>query len=508
MKRLWQKFQDWRKVNVYAKRGLTIGEIFYRLAVWQRCLLMILCALTAYKFLAPVFAMNVGPHWAKLWNPDGSFNPTEWSIVENQSAGVITLAVGALLVGLRQINYVQKALIIAAMCGAVWMNLSTGTATQTLSHDDRNNAARKHNERIAWLDKEIENNTKVWQDIQAQPHKVATQATVDVIEKAAKTLEKRAYDECHAGTFGMTRGPRCAELEKQHAAKLDELTKAQADKDLTDRANSIELATQVLKNERKELGSEAEHPDEPSVWTKFLSSLGVFSAETAKTLTEFKPVTDTIAAELFGCGMTAPCIIGCFWLFGMFTCHTGEAEERVKEVAQAAAAEKAKAALESVKPSGIVLTDAPKAPANNLFEEMEPDTPSLESILEIEGAEPPAFVENPETVAEAAAAAFIKADPHKKQERKARTKKAASRDSVKLWHKERAFECEGRRTRSTDATSDYRRWCKERNLTPVSPQTFGHVMRKELGILKSETDGRVTYLNMGLRPAALRVVSG
>ena len=188
MKRLWQRFQDWRKVNVPAKRGLTIGEIFYRLAVWQRCLLMILCALTAYKFLAPVFAMNVGPHWTKLWNPDGSFNAAEWSIVENQSAGVVTLAVGALLIGLRQINYLQKALILAAMLGAIWMNLSTGTATQTVAHEDRNAAARDKNARIELLKKEIDNNTTAWQDI--PQHKTVTKATVDAIEKAEQAAWK------------------------------------------------------------------------------------------------------------------------------------------------------------------------------------------------------------------------------------------------------------------------------------------------------------------------------
>ena len=304
----------------------------------------------------------------------------------------------------------------------------------------------------------------------------------------------------------MTRGTRCAELEKQHAAKLDELIKAQADKDLTDRASSIELATQGFRTELKTLGEKVEHADELSVWTAFLSSLGVFSAATAKTLTEFKPVTDTIAAELFGCGMTAPCIIGWFWLFGMFTCHTGEAEERVKEIAQAVAAEQAKAALETADPSGIVLTDVPKTPANDVFADLEPDSPTPEEVLGIEGNHIPGFVTNPETLAEATAAAFIKADPHKKRERKARVKKEPSADSVLQWFSDRAFHRDGRNTPTNDATMSYKKWCAEMYVPTVSPKKFGQVLASELGIGKDSSGKK--YANMGLMPAALRVVSG
>lgn len=124
----WKRFKDWWG-RTPEKRGLDVGEIFFRLRVWQRCILVLICAITAYKFLAPVFAMNVGPHGAKLWNPDGTFNHAEWSIVENQSAGIVTLAIGGLLLMLRWLNLFQKGLIVIAMIGAFWMNVSTGTAT-------------------------------------------------------------------------------------------------------------------------------------------------------------------------------------------------------------------------------------------------------------------------------------------------------------------------------------------------------------------------------------------
>ena len=133
MKRVWKGFQDWWTVNRHSKRGLSVGEVFYRLAWWQRAILVLGCLAIIYKFQAPVFAMNVGPHIAKLWNADGTFNYAEWSIVENQSAGVFTLAIGALLIGLPKLNIVQRLLIIPAMVLAFWMNAGNGTETQTMA---------------------------------------------------------------------------------------------------------------------------------------------------------------------------------------------------------------------------------------------------------------------------------------------------------------------------------------------------------------------------------------
>ena len=83
----------------------------------------------------------------------------------------------------------------------------------------------------------------------------------------------------------------------------------------------------------------------------------------------------------------------------------------------------------------------------------------------------------------------------------------ASRDSVVLWFKERTYSRDGRNTDSKVAMADYLRWCEDANLTPVAPQTFGFVMRDELGIEKKKSSGTVKYINVGLRPSILRVVS-
>ena len=126
---------------------------------------------------------------------------------------------------------------------------------------------------------------------------------------------------------------------------------------------------------------------------------------------------------------TPSAIIGIFVLFGKMASSQREMDRRMLEVTQAVAAATAQTVLATATDQGgIVLKDAPDVAANDddEFMELEADTPSPEDILEIEGDALPAFVENPETVAEVVAAEVIKADPHKVRERKARRRKAAS----------------------------------------------------------------------------------
>lgn len=321
---------------------------------------------------------------------------------------------------------------------------------------------------------------------------------VDVLDRAAEEIKKSAYDECHTGQQGMTRGSKCVGLEQKRDAKLQELADAQTQKDLTDNLVGIEIAITKDKDELKDLGPKVEHTNELSEWTHFLASLHVMSAETAKTLTDFKPVTDTLAAELFGCAMTVPCILGWIWLFGLFTVHRSEAERIMVENSQAVAAELAKATAATVQQTA----EAPAAPSR----QAELDH-SEEAVLGIEGEDLPAFAEAPQTVFEHMAAAHLKADPDKSFERKARRKKAPSKDSVRLWIKENTVPREGRFVWSTDATPDYESFCEDRNLTPVAPQTFGVVIRDEFpDIIVEKKSGRVKYHGIGLRHN-LKVVS-
>lgn len=265
--RMWdgwrQRFRDWRTVNAYSKRDLSLGEIFYRLTWWQRAILVLGCLAIIYKFQAPVFAMNVGPHIAKLWNADGTFNYAEWSIVENQSAGVFTLAIGALLIGLPKLNIVQRALIIPAMLMAFWMNAGNGTETQTMAHDARNSGTIKHNARIEALTKQVDDNTAAWQAA-PKPKKRTTLAMVGILEKAVADIEKSASEECHRGIAGYVgygaRGPKCDSLEQRRDTKAAELAAAQADKDATDFLVGSEAAISADKAELKELGSKVDHP--------------------------------------------------------------------------------------------------------------------------------------------------------------------------------------------------------------------------------------------------------
>ena len=95
--RPWEAFKAWR-TGVGEKRRLDIRETFRRLPAWARCLLIVGWIAIPWKFFAPVIAMNVAPHYAHAIGPDWAVNWEEWTIAENQWAGIIALAtIGVLL---------------------------------------------------------------------------------------------------------------------------------------------------------------------------------------------------------------------------------------------------------------------------------------------------------------------------------------------------------------------------------------------------------------------------
>src|SRR5208337_3281687 len=202
-------------------------------------------------------------------------------------------------------------------------------------------------------------------------------------------------------------------------------------------ASSIEAELWKAKRQREAEGATPEHIDpETERFVGFLALLHIVTPDQAKAFSENKPVIDAICMELMAWFGT-PCMsIGIFMLFGRMASSQREMDRRLIEVTQAVAEERAKNVVAAAEQGGI-----PKAPAND-DAEMDPHSP--EAVLEIEGEELPAFAKNPETVAEAAAGALLRADPHKMYGRKARKRKAPHKSSVILWAKERTFPCPGR----------------------------------------------------------------
>ena len=303
----------------------------------------------------------------------------------------------------------------------------------------------------------------------------------------------------------MTRGPRCAELEKQHATKLEELAKAQADKDATDNLITIEAALSADKEELKTIGPKAEHTDELDGFVLFLTNFGMTS-ERAKALVANKPATDTLNFEFLACFGVAPSIMLWIRLLAFLTCQTGEAEERVKAVTMAVAEDLANRAVADM-PANENEIPAPKAKPFTFFDEAKEPEPDHAAALGIEGEDHPAFVSAPKTREEAIAAAFLKVDKTKKP-RGARKRTEAHKSSVVQWHKERCFAAPGRVTWSTHARPDYESWCAGLNLEPVNPKLFGMTLRNECGVLAEPKSKGTKYFDIGLRAGGLRIVAG
>jgi hypothetical protein len=504
MKRQWQRFRDWWTVNRHSKRGLGVGEVFYRLAVWQRWILILGCFGIAAFWVSMPFSASILPHWFQLYNADGSLNGHELRLIIGLTGTVIYMALFEFIWKSKDVSLFFKVggIFLCALC--LWTNFGTGTTTLTVDREDRATVARNHNKRIDDLTQEIKDQNKAWQEA-TKPTKRTTAGMVAVIKAASDELARSAREECKTGPNGMTRGPRCKETEDKRNAKYLELATAESDKGLTDFITGIE---QVLTNKRDELsnlGAKIEHIEEGDGFQAAMMNYGV-SKERAAGIVQNKPATDVLNFELLSAFATSPTIMLWIRFMAFLTCQTGEAEERVKDLTMKVAADHANRAAanqneapapkESARP--FTLFDTPN-------EEKKPEADHAE-VLGIEGEDPPAFVSDPQTTAEAMAAAFIKADKTKKP-RRARKKAEPSAESVLLHHKERAVARDGRNVDSDEYIRDYKIFCHGLNLEPVEPQKLGRILRQELGIEKKKSGGKMKYLNIGLRPT-LRVVSG
>jgi hypothetical protein len=248
---LWHRLKGWRREAPAIGNPAEVDtETWHRLNNWQKGLLIVLCVLAYVVCVAPTFSSNVLPHMLASVNPDGSLNGGEIVSSIYLTGSVILLTVSPLII--MHVSLVRAAALLIMCLVIGYVNINNATGTMGSARDAKTDAPRQKLERITWLDKEIESNTVAWQQVPA--HKHVTEALVKTAEVALANLKKSAEDECHTGTFGMTRGPRCSDLEKRRDAKAEELVQLQADKDLTNRATGIEIAITELKKRREAEG--------------------------------------------------------------------------------------------------------------------------------------------------------------------------------------------------------------------------------------------------------------
>ena len=168
----------------------------------------------------------------------------------------------------------------------------------------------------------------------------------------------------------------------------------------------------------------------------FAAFLGDLGAEKlGMAMTKHKSMLDVIMMELMACTFASPSIMAIFWLFSLFTSHRSEADRRMVEVAKEVAEGQAK----------IVLSAVPQAPVESApSETMEPDQ-SEEAVLGIEGQEHARVRQVPLRPSQKLmAAAFLKADPERPKERKARRKKSGQQGQRDSLFRERSVSREHR----------------------------------------------------------------
>jgi hypothetical protein len=491
---------DWRAWRACRKQALAVHvpkpepklnvfETFLHLNAAGRVTL-VLCAVAAYCLnVQATFGANVLPHLQNVIGPDGHFNMHELTLALYLSGVVLILTLSPLLIW-RAPWVTKPGLVIMAILLA---NASINNSSKTLKHaaDAEIGTLKDKKSRMALLTAQKNAADAAWKRIPQHDH-----VSAERLASARAEFDQIAHSaqgECNP------RGPKCERLEGQRKTQGDKVDRLAHDKDLTDQEDDLRRAFTEADAKLQAEGAEVESTEAPvAPFPQLLANIHIISRDVAVGWSKDQPTTDALTME-FQAWFGAPASVGfVFWLFGLFTSSKSEVERRLVEVAKEVAEERAK----------VVLSAVPHAPVERVtgVAQMEPDH-SEEAVLGIEGEELPAFAQAPRTIAEANAAAFVKHDPDRNYDRKARTLKEASPDSVRQWFKERIVGRVGRSTKSQDAIADYEAWCEAMNVKPVNPTRFGLVLKNELGVEKEGKSGRVKYLNIGLRPAALRVVA-
>jgi hypothetical protein len=523
--RYWEDWRAWRAcrdVSLYVQipepePKLNYYETFLHLSPRKRVALVVIALVGYILAIQGTYSANVFPHIQAAFK-GGGINVHELVQSLYLSGVVVMLSLSTLFIW-RAPWSGKVGLIIASLLMA-YTSANNACLTQEAGRSARFGDAKSRNERIKTLNANIGTINVNW-DLAKGQLLTKEPVSADRVAGARSDLEearKSAHDECHRGLLGNTRGPECKRLEGERDKKSAEVDRLQHDKDLTDRMNRLEKDKGAFEEELRTLGAQNDD-DKPKAagLPAFLARINAIGDKTALALTEDTPSTDALTMEAQAWFFAPAWVALVFYLFSLLVCDKTEAAQRVHETTiQMAAnyAEKAVAELQADE------TPAPKVIRPDVWfkpawmkDDPEPEPKAEVNHAEVLGIDEPqpAFVEKPETAAEAMAAAFIKADIEKKPRRPRKPKgelQKPHKSTVVQWHRERCFEAEGRVLWSTEARPDYERWCWSHGYEPVSPQTFGRTLRKECGVRADNTNRGGKYYDIGLRPAGLRVVAG
>ena len=395
-------------------------------------------------------------------------------------------------------------------------NASINNSSKTLQQaaDMQVGTLKDKQTRMALLEANKKAALAAWQAIPKHEH--VSKARLYSAAQALREVTQSAYDECHKGWSGNTRGPKCEGIEAQRAAQAAKVDALSRDKDLTDQEDELRQTFTIIDSKLQAEGAKVDDDlskVKAAPFPQLLANIHVISQEVAEGASKDQPTLDALTME-FQAWFGAPASVGLvFWIFGLFTGTTTEADKRVAEHMP----EIAKGAVESLAAAlpNVPLTAVPAASDDTaeaasverdyIYSQMEPDH-SPEAVLGIVGQEMPEILKTPKTKRQIIARAALDNDPDASYERKAR-RKVASPDSVQLWHKERCTDRDGRALWQKELYDDFVAWCEKMNLKAIKQEAFGKVLREELDIsFEKAPSNRYRYSGIGLRPN-LRIVA-
>jgi hypothetical protein len=482
--------------------GFDPVAVFRRLYTCERVILLTSCVIVVAAIAGGMLSSNLGPHIKALFSADG-FNTGALTRLLRLIGSVTLITCMSYFIYARWLPFLSKALMVAVAMLLLHGSLKNSAGIQARDREARNSPYSTEAARIDWLDKRIAGLQATWKSL--TKHEGDPLPDIVVASAELEALKQSADAECHFGKFGRTRGPKCERAEADRRAKSTEVQSL-----IGAHMSEVQAELPGLQRERATYPEKPREVDaEQEQITAFYSSFGF--PGTAEFTKKHDAMIEALTMDLMVMTFLWPSLMALFRIFGAVSANRGEAERRVFECIPEFAEAVASVAAQVVPKSA---PEPAHEPAAEVEEKRvggwgsvvsEPPAQSEEKVLDIVGRDAPVFAEAPVTPMEKIAAKALEKDPERPAGKKAR-RKTKSKDSVKLWHKERIIARYGRSAMQGDLYADYERWCEDMNLIPEKAGAFGKVLREELEVRSEFTPGRrYKYHDIGLKPYLVAV---
>jgi hypothetical protein len=365
-----------------------------------------------------------------------------------QGVSVIVIALAPF--GMKKINnYIAKAFVFAGAGFLMWLSFVNAVELAGVMRESATGVARGSLSRAEFLNsriRDLENSRK-----KLPQFEFTTAAQVTAAQTAVQTAEVARDKECNRV------GDKCRQRQDEAAAAVEKLSKIEAQRGLTEKAEGIDRDLSDAKGELSKLGPLPKYADASAA--RIARVLGTIMKADDESVSEWRPVWTAFGFDILA--LIGPFVIFSSMLSGPVPekqqpCISGMFNGLVRPRLRESAA--------VLVPAGV------------------PQTPVT-----------PAMTKQPKKIKGKPGAAVTPAREY---------------GEPLDWHNSRTIPRPANEIRAQDCFADYVQWCQAMGLQAYNLTTFGIRMREIVKAPKIERSKRTYYVGFALKGAALKIVAG